>query len=257
MPLIADLDLARRFVEAHPPPGAVLHVGLVGAHAYGFPSEDSDLDLKGMHIAPTASLLGLSAPPETHDVLTIWEGVEHDLTTHEVGKALALLLRGNGNVLERLTSPLQLFETDDLPTLRSLALGSLSKRFFDHYRGYFGGMCREHAREPRAKSLLYAYRVALTGVHLLRTGEVEMNVEVTADAYGFDVSPLIALKRAGAEKGSLPEALDAEHRAAWPKLEEQLTRARDRSALPDEPPNVDAIEAWLVERRQAAFRTRA
>lgn len=253
MPLIADLDLARRFVEAHPPPGEVLHVGLVGAHAYGFPSEDSDLDLKGMHLAPTASLLGLSAPPETHDVLTVWDGVELDLTTHEVGKALALLLRGNGNVLERLMSPLQVHETEDLAALRRLARASASKHFFDHYRGYFGGMCREHAREPRVKSLLYAYRVALTGIHLLDTGEIEKDVAVTAQEHGFDVAELVARKRAGAEKGGLPAALDAEHRAAWPILEARLAAARDRSALPDEPPNVAAIDAWLVERRRAAW----
>lgn len=253
MPLIPDLALAARFVEAHPPPGEVLHVGLVGAHAYGFPSEDSDLDLKGMHIAPTPSLLGLAAPPETHDVLKVWEGVEHDLTTHEVGKALSLLLRGNGNVLERLTSPLQIVDTEDLEALRALARGALSQRFFDHYRGYFGGMRREHAREPRAKSMLYAYRVALTGLHLLETGEVEMDVSKTAPAHGFDVDALIALKRAGAEKGALPEALDAAHRARWAELEEKLAAARERTALPDEPPNVAAIEAWLVERRLAAL----
>ena len=40
-------------------------VSLSGAHAYGFPSPDSDLDLKAVHLAPTKSLLGFptTTPP--------------------------------------------------------------------------------------------------------------------------------------------------------------------------------------------------
>ncbi|MFK7985800.1 MAG: nucleotidyltransferase domain-containing protein [Sandaracinaceae bacterium] len=248
-----DLDMARRFIAAHPPPGALLHVGLVGAHDYGFPSHDSDLDLKGMHIAPTEALLGLDAPPETHDVLKDFEGVEHDLTTHEVGKALALLLRGNGNVLERLGTPLQVIETGDLEPLRALVPHALSRLVYGHYRGYFGGMCREHKRRPRAKSLLYAYRVALTGVHLLRSGEVRGDVQSNAHEYGVaGLDELIAIKRE-AEKGPLPDALDTFHRARWPELECALAEAREASELPAEPTGRDAIDAWLVARRRHAF----
>lgn len=249
MPLIPDFDLARRFVEEHAPPGAILHIGLVGAHDYGFPSPDSDLDLKGMHLAPTEALLGLSAPEETHDVLQVFEGVEHDLTSHEAGRALGLLLRGNGNVLERIMTPLQLYDTDDLAELRALARGAISKRFASHYRGYFGGMCREHSREPRAKALLYAYRVALTGIHLLETGECRGDVNINAAEYGFDVAELVAVKREEHERAALPVALDEAHRAIWPRLEERFAAALERSTLPGEPTNIAEIDAWLVRRR--------
>lgn len=252
--LAPALEGAKRFLLERPPPGEVLHVGLVGAHYYGFPSVDSDLDLKGMHIAPTRALLGLDSPPETHDVLEDFEGVEHDLTTHEVGKALALLLRGNGNVLERLMTPHQLFETDDLSELRALAIGALNRRFAGHYRGYFGGMCREHERRPRAKSMLYAYRVALTGVHLLETGEVVGNVLETAREHGYSGLEALVEHKQSAETIELPEALDAEHRARWPALEAHLASALERSPLAEAPANRAEIDAWLVERRRTALR---
>ncbi|MGF1466855.1 MAG: DNA polymerase beta superfamily protein [Sandaracinaceae bacterium] len=249
-----DLDMARRFAVMNAPLGELLHVGLVGAHYYGFPSADSDLDLKGMHIAPTASMLGLCPPPDTHDVLEVFEGVEHDLTTHEVQKALTLLLRGNGNVLERLMTPMQLVENEDLEALRGLAEGALCKRFGSHYRGYFGGMCREHAREPRAKSLLYAYRAALTGVHLLRSGEVRGDVVANARDLGLDdVEELVAFKRDAGEKSALDPGLDAKHRMRWPALEAKLDEAMAKTHLPDEPLNVDAVDAWLVRRRLDAL----
>jgi predicted nucleotidyltransferase len=251
-----DLDRARRFLAAHPPPGTLIQCGVTGAHYYGFPSDDSDVDLKGIHLAPTPALLGLDAPRETHDVLTIFEGVEHDLTTHEAGKALALLLRGNGNVLERIASPIQVTLGPDADALRELALGAVSKRFAPHYRGYFEGMCREHARSeaPRAKSLLYAYRVALTGVHLLRTGEVRGDVIANASEHGVtDVEELVRAKRESGEKSAIDPALDAKHRARWPMLAAMLDDALAKSTLPDEPSNRAAIHEWLVQRRLAAL----
>src|SRR3954447_9201656 len=74
-----------------------LVVSLSGAHAYGFPSPDSDLDLKAVHIAPTAQLLGLGSPPPTKDRLEVIEGVEIDYTSNELQGVLSGLLLGNGN----------------------------------------------------------------------------------------------------------------------------------------------------------------
>ena len=53
-----------------------LVVALSGAHAYGFPSPDSDLDLKGIHVEPTERLLGLAAPPLAASRIEVLEGVE-------------------------------------------------------------------------------------------------------------------------------------------------------------------------------------
>lgn len=254
--LTVDLERARRFLAARPPPGELLLCGVTGAHYYGFPSPDSDVDLKGIHLAPTRALLGLDPPRETHDALADFEGVEHDLTTHEAGKALALLMRGNGNVLERILTPIQVIESPDVEALAAIARGAVSKCFVGHYRGYFAGMRREHAArpEPRAKSLLYAYRVALTGVHLLRTGEVRGDVLANAAEHGVGgVEELVAFKREHGEKTPVDPALDAEHRAAWPRLEAMLDEALAKSPLPDEPPNRAEAGAWLVERRLAAL----
>ncbi len=261
MSLNPDMDLGRRFLSARPPPGRVLLCAVTGSHYYGFPSPDSDLDLKGIHLAPADLFLGLSAAPETHDKLEVFEGTECDLTTHEAQKALLLLLRGNGNMLERIFSPLQLIESRELEELRVLARGSLSRRFFWHYQGFFRGICREHEAKGkrRGKSLLYAYRVALTGAHLLRTGEVVGSLLEIAEAYGFpEALALAEAKRAGAEKGSLPPEEDERHRAAWPRLMELLEKAREASPLPEDPPNTADLSAWLAEtRKRELFASRA
>ena len=253
--LIPDLDLARRFVAAHRPPGNPICVGLTGAHAYGFPSADSDLDLKGIHLAPLDALLGLEPPSQTHDRLEVFEGVECDLTTHEAAKALGLLLRGNGNVLEHITAPLQLYPTPELEELRSLVPGAVSRRFFSHYRGFFGAQCRAHANaaRPTAKTLLYVYRIALTGARLLRTGEAVADLAENANCLGFEEAvELIAIKQSSTEKGHIEPDLDAKHRANWPRLEAELEAARAASPLPEEPRDPRALSSWLVRTRRRA-----
>lgn len=248
--LTPDLERARRFIAAHPPPGRALLCGVTGSHFYGFPSPDSDLDLKGIHLAPAAELLGLGEPQETHDVLTVFEGVEHDLTFHEARKALHMLLGGNGNVLERILTPFQVLATPELQELAAIARRSVAKSFFRHYRGFLGGAQREHARAPTAKALLYCYRVALTGVHLLRTGELVGDVGRTAPEHGFpEALELVARKQQAGEHDGLPGDEDTRHRAIWPRLESALADAHAHSPLPGEPPNRAEAHDWLVRTR--------
>ncbi len=253
----AHLDTARRFLHGNPPPGRVLLCAVTGSHTYGFTSPDSDIDLKGIHLAPTEMLLGLSHPQETHDRLTVFEGIECDLTTHEVGKALSWMLRGNGNMLERLLSPIQLVQSAELEALQGLARGALSQLSYSHYAGFFKGMQRESLRQsaPRAKTLLYSYRVALTGAHLLRTGTLLTDLPTLAEHHGFpEVEALIARKRAGAEKEVLPAADAARYQAAWPRLEVLLKESLAESVLPPRPQNTAACEGWLVELRRQELR---
>lgn len=246
---LPDLALAERFLTQHGPAHPVLLCGVTGAHIYGFPSADSDIDMKGVHLAPTRSLVGLRTHAPAHDRLQVFEGVECDLTTHELGHALALLLRGSGNVLERVLSPIQLVRSAEVDALQALVRGAVNRGFVRHYTGFFHGMQREHRLHRRAKTALYSYRVALTGAHLMRTGRLETDVRVLADGRFPLVSELVAYKAGAAEKARIPASLDAGVQEDWPALEAELARALDRSPLPDQVPNRAAIEAWLLELR--------
>ncbi len=248
------LAIGRRFIAANPPPGRAVQCGLTGSHVYGFTSPDSDIDLKGVHVAPTDTVLGLDSVREAHDALEVSEGIECDYTSNEVGQALTLLLSGNGNMLERLLSPTQLIDSPETDALRELALGAISKRFSRHYRGFLKGMLREATRTPTptAKNLLYAYRVALTGTHLLRTGELILDVNDLAMTYQLaDVAQLAELKRTTKEKHLVDAQLAAVHLERTATLDGMLVAALEASNLPDEPPNRAAANDWLVALRRA------
>src|SRR6478735_7420857 len=72
-----------------------LLVSLSGAHAYGFPSPDSDLDLKAVHVDPTAELLGFPRAPRTAERLEVIDAVEIDYSSNELGPVLLGVLKGN------------------------------------------------------------------------------------------------------------------------------------------------------------------
>src|ERR687890_503400 len=87
-------------------PYPLLFATVSGAHLYGFPSPDSDFDLRGVHILPAHEVVGLDPGRETIEDATVRDGVEIDLVTHDARKFFGLLLRRNGYVLEQLYSPL-------------------------------------------------------------------------------------------------------------------------------------------------------
>ncbi len=228
-------------------------VYLSGAHAYGFPSPDSDLDLKAVHVDPTASRVGLTRPKEAHDRLEIVEGVELDYTSNELGQVLSGLLGGNANYFERLLGTTTVSEDPLLAELRPLAKASLSRRVHAAYRGFAEAQRRALTEKPTAKRLLYVLRTALTGAHLLATGEVVPDLVATHERWGFSCVPdLVARKRQG-ERTPLAEAevraLDAEVARAL----EVLDHERERSTLPEEPRNGAELEAWLLDVRRRMF----
>ncbi|MEK7865455.1 MAG: nucleotidyltransferase domain-containing protein, partial [Planctomycetota bacterium] len=153
-------------------------VTVSGAHLYGFPSPDSDIDLRGAHLLPIDDVIGLHEPVETRTRTDIVEGVEVDFVSHDLRKFLQLLTKKNGYALEQVLSPHVVIESPLLGRLRELAKGSMTKHLYHHYRGFAENQVRQIGQEdpPRAKSILYLYRVLLTGIHALERHEVEANL---------------------------------------------------------------------------------
>ncbi len=232
----------------------LLWLALSGAHAYGFPSEDSDLDLKGVHVVPARALLGFREAQDAVDVVSAWEGREYDFTSNEVGHVARLLLRGNGNMFERFLGPFPVVTTPAGNRMRALARNSLSRKVAHHYGGFFRGMMREYRTEAgaglrTAKRLLYAYRVALTGIHLLLTGELVTNVVSLYEEYECpNLLELVDRKRSR-EKGMIPEEDEPRYLVELARLEQVLEGAALRSVLPDAPMNRGELEDAIVATR--------
>jgi len=236
-----DLGKWKSYVESldHNP----LFVTVSGAHLYGFPSPDSDVDLRGCHQLPLREVVGLDTPNQTFEQSGIHDGVEVDLVSHDVGKYFALLVKNNGYILEQVFSPLVVLGQEFLDELRPIASRCITRHHYHHYRGFYATQRKliEKQEPKRAKPVLYAYRVLLTGIHLLGTGEVEANLLHLNDHFKLPfIDELIASKTA--EKVA-PSDLDwpaharrldeLEQRFEGAFAESTLREDRDRKAVND------------------------
>lgn len=235
-------------LDRHPDP--LLFATVTGSHLYGFPSRDSDLDLRGAHILPIDEVVGLESGPETIEVTEVVDGVEVDLVTHDIGKYFGMLLGRSGNVLEHIFSPHLQYQIPAFDELRELAGDCLVRNHGRAYRGYAASVWESFGDEPRIKPLLYVFRVLLTGLHLMETGRVEADLEVLADRWDVEfVDELIERKRRGLEDDRLEDPDLEVWSRRYRRLAERLDEAREASELPDEPAARDELHELLVDLR--------
>src|SRR5580693_2048889 len=240
----------REEVTRHPYP--LIFATISGAHLYGFPSPDSDYDLRGCHVLPLQEVVGLDDGRETIESSKDEPALELDLVTHDARKFFGLLLRKNGYVLEQLYSPLVVHTTPEHEELKTIARGCVTRHHSHHYFGFAETQWRlfekEHPR--RVKPLLYVYRVLLTGIHLMRTGEVEANLLRLNEHYALPYVPdLVARKLAGPEQSSLHDADVDFHRGEYARLLGVLEAEYAGSKLPEGPTGRMALNDLLIRLR--------
>jgi predicted nucleotidyltransferase len=184
-----------------------------------------------------------------------------DIVSHDVRKFFGLLLKKNGYVLEQLFSPLIVHTTPEHAELKeicrssgresahshptgsqsrltSAATGVITKHHSHHYFGFAETQWKLFLKESprRVKPLLYVYRVLLTGIHLMRTGEVQANLVTLNEEFRLPyVADLVARKLAGPERSRLDDADIAFHESEYQRLRGELQAANDASRLPELP----------------------
>lgn len=237
-------------------PYPLLFATISGAHLYGFPSPDSDYDLRGSHILPVSEVVGLEIGRETIEISEVRDKLEIDLVTHDVKKFFSLLLKKNGYVLEQLYSPLILHTTPEHEELKEIAKGCITRYHSHHYLGFANTQWRLFEKENphRVKPLLYVYRVLLTGIHLMRTGVLEANLVHLNEVFKLPYIPdLIERKLAGAEKSILEDADIAFHQREFERLRGELEEASESSHLPESPSSKDALNNLLIHLRMTSI----
>jgi predicted nucleotidyltransferase len=140
--------------------------------------------------------------------------------------------------------------------LKAIARGCVTRHHSHHYLGFAETQRRlfdkEHPR--RVKPLLYLYRVLLTGIHLMRTGEVEANlVRLNAEARLPHVTDLIARKLSGPEQGAIEDSDVDFHLREYERLRGELEASHQSSRLPEAPSARGALHDLLVRLRLPDF----
>lgn len=131
-----------------------------GSRAWGFPSKDSDYDIRFIYHHPESWYL--SAFKKRNVIENIFED-DLDAAGWDITKSLQLLYKGNAPVYEWLNSPI-IYRQDQqkLSSLKDLALKAFNpKIIFYHYISLAKKKMLTDSTRKNSKSFLYALRALL------------------------------------------------------------------------------------------------
>lgn len=212
----------------------VILEAVVGSTAYGLATPESDVDMMGVFILPTAEFSRL-IPPGDSDFSKVSH--EPDVAHHELGKFARLALKSNPTILELLWTPESFVkvQNEDGRQLRQRRSWFASRKLVqDAYLGYatqqfkrmaeHKGPGKQKRKEKNARHLL---RLLIQGRDLYCTGELNIVVDDPTFYHEF-----------GAECAQNPQKAE--------QFLKNMTKSftESRSRLPEDP-NYNAVDLWL------------
>ena len=215
----------------------IIYRCVMGSQAYGLETDGSDVDRRGIYLAPSELQWSLFGAPEQ------FEDNAAQAVYWELQKFLVMALRANPNILECLYSPVVEKTTPLAEELLAIRERFLSQMIFQTFNGYALSQFKKieqdlrNQGEVRWKHAMHLLRLLITGAATLREGRVPERVESHRER-------LLAIK------GGAVHWVEVD---AWRReLHEDFERALSETKLPDRPDYERANEFLLKARRQAA-----
>lgn len=148
---------------------AILHAVESGSRAWGFPSPDSDYDVRFIYIRKPEFYFKLE---KTRDVIELPINDMLDINGWDLNKTLRLLHGSNPTLFEWMSSPVVYRQTDFIDHLRPIMDNYFScKSGLYHYLSMAEGNYRDYLKGEmvRAKKYFYVLRPLLACKWILRT----------------------------------------------------------------------------------------
>jgi len=195
----------------------VLYACETGSRAWGFPSPDSDYDVRMIYMHDIDWYLSLSDKKDTIEFMS--DDGELDVTGWDIKKCLKLMWKSNGALLERVQSPVVYREEKDISSL----LKDYSEKCYapiatmHHYLGMAKNSFEEvdGKDEIKLKKLFYALRSTLACKWILEKDSIPPIVfTIMVNELSFDqnlkdkIVNLIGLKSGKTEKYIHPAEKD-------------------------------------------------
>ena len=228
----------------------VLYAVEAGSRAWGFPSPDSDYDVRFVYVRPAADYLRLDEP---RDVIE-WKLDEVlDISGWDLRKALKQFARGNAALFEWCLSPVVYKTTADWEYVRKTAVPCFSGRSaVHHYCGIAYKTWADHLQgeNVRYKKYFYALRPLLAAQYIDRYHSPPpvlfsdlLKMEISPELRSA-VSELLEKKKSVTEGEALPQIP-----AIRDFICEELQRRKAAgSSLPDNRhPDWDALNRCFFE----------
>jgi len=220
----------------------IIYRCVIGSRAYGLTTDASDVDRRGIYLAPAEEHWSLYGVPEQLNL------AEKEACYWELEKFIRLALKANPNILECLFTPIVETVRPEAEPLLAARDIFLSKLAYQTYNGYVLSRFKKLEGDLRNrgairwKHAMHLVRLLLSGIALMRTGAVQVEVSDARDE-------LLAVRRGERTWEDIDRWRIALHR--------EFEAAYLATKLPERP-DYGRANALLVEaRRTMAERSRA
>ena len=258
----------------------ILHAVESGSRAWGFPSPDSDYDVRFIYVRPPEFYLKLE---KTRDVIELPINDMLDINGWDLMKTLQLLHGSNPTLFEWMSSPIVYRQTEFIDQLRPIMDQYFScKSGLYHYLSMAERNCKEFLLGDmvKVKKYFYVLRPILACKWILRTSKKPpMQFRELADAELDEalkptIDRLLDLKMNAPEIKEVPRIIEvneyidqaiedlkiqiaafpAEHRADWGPLNLLFLQALIDSTSPlGDDEKIDIAAESVLRRYKAAF----
>lgn len=227
--------------------GCPIFLAISGSHMFGFPSENSDYDIRGVFITPTERFWKLKKPKHFFEFN---DGII-DMTVYEIGHYLEQIIKSNGNYLEWPNSDFIIYQNNsEFQKLKDITEKAVSKKLFDHYSNFSQDLFMKAQETQILKQYLYALRTAMAGIYSLETGKIEPNIKYLNKIFKIDIINDLVRVKEEEELINTPLPLEKKINSIFLDLSQRLQKAFEQSKLAEEPLGKEEIEKYLIRLRK-------
>ncbi len=230
----------------------ILFAAESGSRAWGFPSPDSDYDVRFIYVRPLDWYLALG---QRRDVIEMPIADDLDVSGWDLQKALKLLLAGNPALMEWLRSPITYLERPETTAVRDLAAKTKHRQAATyHYRCLARNQMKAYVlgkERVKLKKYLYCVRpaAALAWLRANLHGGVPMDMPTILQgmtlppSVTWEIDRLLEMKSVSSELGEGDRIPTIE---AW--VQQEIASARH--LVPEAP----AENTKLIAKAEEVFR---
>lgn len=146
---------------------------VIGSHLWKMARADSDMDIFVCKLAPSKDIL---LGKQFKSVETHVESDNIDMTEHELGKVINMLIKGNVNFIWGLTSPNVTGTSPAHEELLAIYKLQISKNCYHSINGLFEHNYKDYIekiKKPKPKRIWMMYRTLQFGMRILESGVID------------------------------------------------------------------------------------
>jgi len=231
--------------------GKPLFLTICGSHAFGFPSTDSDYDIRGVYIAPTNRFLQLRKKATEPSFVYMGEDRSIDICIDEISHYLDIVANKSSPLrIEWPNNDLVFYASDEYQNLKqTINRSAVCKDLILKYQKFAQTELSGKGDLKGVKRDLYALRLYLSAITICEQNQIISDINTLNKTFQLPIVDQMVKDKQLAEKAQPKSYTTEQLSQVVEQLDQRLMQSLDKSNLP-QAPDIDSINNFLIRLRK-------